>query len=167
MLDEYIKNNYLELKKMSSTITKGKKPGCEDLFQQTMVYLYETDKVKIETLIKKKQLRYWIARIMMNQYNSSSSKFHYTWRKHQERVNDAKNHIEEWQTSEDEKQLKELDFLQLEESIKKLPFFDRFIISIYYKEEHSLNSLSEATGISRTTIYKAIRKARNEIKRTW
>ena len=172
MLDRYITENYGDLQKMAKTITKGKHPDFEELLHESLLSVYEAARQKMEGLISKKQLKYWIARIMLNQYNSSSSRFHYRYRKHDIRVKDGARYIRQWHEEGDmshlERRERHLDLL--EGSLHQKPFFERYITLLYYREKHSLKSLSEATGISRTTIYKAIKKTRDEIRqesRSW
>ena len=52
----------------------------------------------------------------------------------------------------------------IKEKLKDLYWFDAELFRIYYRDSHSLNSLSKATKISRATIYKAINNVKNYLK---
>lgn len=54
-----------------------------DLVQETYVCLLGTPEEKIRTLYEAGRLNYFIARVLTNQYLSSHSPFHYTFRRPQ------------------------------------------------------------------------------------
>jgi len=158
---------------MACTIAKKSLIDCEELCHIVILSILEGDKEKIEGLIKKKQLRYWLARMMMNQYNSSTSPFHYTYRKPAERHRLAKEDILLWFDSDMEKKVRDeekIDFIN--STLSELPYFDKKVTEIYYEHGHSFKTMSEDTGISKTTLFKALKRTKNEIKkqaesRTW
>jgi hypothetical protein len=45
-----------------------------------------------------------------------------------------------------------------------IDWFDRQLFKVYHTEDHSLTSLSQATGISRSACYNSIRKLKRTIK---
>lgn len=53
----------------------------EDLCQMVYCILLEYDPRRIEAMHAKGQLRWFVVRIIMNQYRSSNSAFHKTWRR--------------------------------------------------------------------------------------
>ncbi len=168
MLDKYITNNYDRLGEMARTITRGRAPDWEELLHTCLTALYESDRERIEGLIERRQLRYWMARMMMNQYNSSTSPFHYTYRKPAERIRKAHHDVVAWHedTLPDKLAREELHTF-VEEALKELPYFDRMVTRVYYDHGHSLNTLSKATGISRTTLFKALKRSRDAIRRRY
>lgn len=60
----------------------------KDLCQMVYLALLEYEEDKIVDLWQKKQMPYFIARIILNQYRSSNSPFHSLFRKYQERCED-------------------------------------------------------------------------------
>lgn len=168
MLDEYLKQEYESLAEMSRTITKGRHPDWEDLLHICLVSIYEASREKIHGLITRRQLKYWLARMMMNQYNSSTSPYHYQYRKHAERIRRATPDINSWfeDTLPDQQARDEL-LQYVDDQLKELPYFDRMVTKVYYHDGHSLNSLSAETGISRTTLFKALKRTREEIKKKY
>lgn len=168
-VNQYLERNYSVLMEMSKTITKNRYPDHEELCQITCVILLEADPVRMENLIAKKQMRYWCARVMMNQYNSSTSPYHYTYRKKIQTNNRAQESVKSWMhemTDEewDEMHTKESLHTFVDEQLADMPYFERMCTLIYYEHEHSLNTLAKETGISRTTLYKSIKHTRNAIK---
>ena len=99
-LDRYLQDNYTTIREMALTITRGHKIDSEELSHEVIISLYSGDREKLTGLIERKQMRYWILRIILNQYNSSSSPFHYQYRKPAERHRNATHDIKGW--SEDD-----------------------------------------------------------------
>ena len=59
----------------------NKRPEIDDLVQMVYLILLEYDEDKIVNMYNKKQLIFFITRIVLNQFNSSNSRFHYIYRK--------------------------------------------------------------------------------------
>lgn len=57
----------------------------EDLCQMVYLILLEYDEKRIQDLWENNQIKYFITRIIINQYRSVNSPFHYIFRIHQER----------------------------------------------------------------------------------
>ena len=166
MVSEYISENYKAIKQMACTIAKKSLVDCEELCHIVILDVLESDQSKIEELIKKKQLRYWMARMMMNQYNSVTSPYYYTYRDPEKRHREAKNEILLWFDSNMDKKIKDeekIDFINT--ALAEMTYFDRTVTEIYYDHNHSFQSMSDATGICKTTIFLTIKRARNEIKK--
>ena len=57
----------------------------KDLCQMVYLILLEYDESKLQDLWVNEQMNFFLARIIVNQYRSSNSPFHYLFRKYQER----------------------------------------------------------------------------------
>ena len=75
MLDTYLVKNYNKLKSMAYNITGGK--GNEDLLSFVIEELYKCDKERIEDIVRNKQMTFYVARIMINQFHSKTSRYYY------------------------------------------------------------------------------------------
>lgn len=167
-LHDYLTANYQALQEMAKTITRNRAPDWEELCHETILALYGSNPDLIRDLIQKKHLRYWAARIMLNQYNSSTSAYHYTYRKPEERNRKAAAEIEAWsQPDEVDHEAIEKLHVFIEQEMSELPKFERLVTAVYFHHGHSLNTLSKASGISRTILYKAIKRARYEIAKKY
>jgi DNA-binding phage protein len=161
---------------VSDKITSCKKYDSDDLLHDTIVALYDSNKEKIEKLIDKKELIFWIARIMVNQYHSKTSPFFKKYRKYY-KIMDERFVLGTWQDQyinntpdrihriidEDGVKLKkqlEKDIERINKRLKEIHWFDSEIFRIYHMmgKQFSLNKMAEETGISRSTIYKSIKK---------
>ena len=153
---------------ISKRITSNRHPDYEDLLHETILALYNSDLQKIKYIIEQKKLTFYIVRIMMNQYHSNTSPYHKKYRKqyNQKQLKDFYIYTKEPLTKEKIKQLEEQeDRLQwIEDKLKHLSWFDVEVFKIYYRENYSLNTMSKATKINRSTLGKSIRYIKNYLK---
>ena len=165
MLNKYLIDNYSKLKDMAYNIAGIK--DKDDLLSFVIEELYKVDKQKIKDIIKNKQLTFYIARVMVNQYHSKTSRFYYKYNKYYEyHVTGIVEAISPDNTEKntEEKELIEHQLEWIEKKLTDLYWFDVELFRIYFRDSHSLNSLAKATKISRATIYKAIRNVKNYLK---
>ena len=80
MLNDYLTDNYDRLKDIAYNITSGK--DDDDLLSFVIEELYKCDTKRINEIIKKKQMTFYVVRIMLNQYQSKTSRYHYKYRKY-------------------------------------------------------------------------------------
>ena len=167
-LNTYLDKSYNKLLEISRRITSDKHPDYEDLLHESIMALYNSDQEKIKTIIEKKQLTFYIVRIMLNQYQSNTSPYHKKYRKqyNEKQLKEFYIYTKEPLTKEKMKQLEEKeDRLQwIEEKLKHLSWFDVEVFKIYYRENYSLNTMSKATKINRSTLGKSIRFIKNYLK---
>ena len=163
MLNKYFEENYNKLKDIAYNITNGK---GDDLLSFVIEELYKCDKDRIIEIIKKKQLTFYIVRVMLNQYHSKTSRYYYKYNKYYEyhvsgiiEAISPDNTTSEIESNEEIEQSLEW----IEENLKDLYWFDADCFSIYFRESHSLNTMSKATKISRATLYKAINNAKKHL----
>jgi DNA-directed RNA polymerase specialized sigma24 family protein len=167
-LNIYLEKSYTNLLDISKRITSNRHPDYEDLLHETILALYNSNKEKIQYIIEQKKLTFYIVRIMMNQYHSNTSPYHKKYRKqyNQKQLKDFYIYTKEPLTKEKMKQLEEQeDRLQwIEDKLKHLSWFDVEVFKIYYRENYSLNTMSKATKINRSTLGKSIRYIKNYLK---
>ena len=167
-LNEYLDKSYQNLLDISKRITSNRHPDYEDLLHETIIALYNSDQNKIKHIIKQKKLTFYIVRIMLNQYQSSTSPYHKKYRKqyNEKQLKEFYIYTKAPLTKEKMKKLEEQeDRLQwIEEKLKHLSWFDVEVFKIYYKENYSLNTMSKATKINRSTLGKSIRYIKNYLK---
>lgn len=162
MLNKYLVDNYDKLKDMAHNIAGDYYK--DDLLSFVIEELYKVDKEKIEDIIKNKQLTFFIARVMVNQYHSKTSRYYYKYDKYYEyHTTTTIDNITQDKTEYTIKEKLEVEHKLewIEEKLKDLYWFDAQLFTIYFRDSHSLNSLSKATKISRATIYKAIKNVKN------
>ena len=167
-LNTYLEKSYTNLLDISKRITSNRHPDYEDLLHETILSLYNADKEKIKTIIEKKQLTFYIVRIMLNQYQSNTSPYHKKYRKqyNEKQLKEFYIYTKEPLTKEKMKQLEEQEnrLQWIDEKLKHLSWFDVEVFKIYYRENYSLNTMSKATKINRSTLGKSIRYIKNYLK---
>jgi len=167
-LNKYLDKSYKNLLDISKRITSNRHPDYEDVLHESIIALYNTDEKKINDIIKQKNLTFYIVRIMLNQYQSNTSPYHKKYRrtKHKEHLKEFYIYTKEPLTKEKMQEFedREKKLQWIEKKLKHLSWFDVEIFKIYYKENYSLNTMSKATKINRSTLGKSIRYIKNYLK---
>ncbi len=167
-LNEYLEKSYTNLLDISKRITSNRHPDYEDLLHETILALYNSDLQKIKYIIEQKKLTFYIVRIMLNQYQSNTSPYHKKYRKqyNEKQLKEFYIYTKEPLTKEKIKKLEEQEnrLQWIEDKLKHLSWFDVEVFKIYYRENYSLNTMSKATKINRSTLGKSIRYIKNYLK---
>ena len=74
MLNNYLTKNYNKLRDMAFNIANEKEH--EDLLSFVIEELYKCDEKRINEIIEKNQMTFYIARIMVNQFHSKTSRYY-------------------------------------------------------------------------------------------
>ena len=166
MIQKYLSDNYSEIIGIAKVITKGRKPDYEDLAHEVIVMVLESEREKMNRLVELGEIKYWIIRLCLNNYRSSTSKYHYKYRKPEERHRKAAEHLSFIYKLDEigQKKYNEKVLEYIEEKLEDVDWFEKNCFAIYYGDEHSLNSMAEETGINRNTLYRAIRNTREYVK---
>ena len=162
MLDEYLIENYGKLKEISLNIAGIKEQ--EDLLHFVIEELYKCDTVRIREIIEKKQMTFYVVRIMLNQHHSKTSRYHYKYRKYYDyHITTTIECISPDNSKDKTKEKEEVEerLEWIEDKLKDVYWFDAEIFRIYYKEGFSLSQMEKETKISKNTLYKAIRNVKN------
>ena len=162
MLNSYLTDNYNKLKDMAYNITGGK--HNEDLLSFVIEELYKCDQNKINEIIDNGDMRWYIIRIMLNQYHSKTSRYYYKYRKFYEyHVTGIIEAItpDNVEVNIEDKKIVEKKLAWIEEKLKDLYWFDAEVFRIYYREGFSLNEMQKETKINRNTLHKAISNVKN------
>ena len=89
-LNDYLGRNYDDLLQAAHRIA-GR--DGDDLLHEVILQLYQTKTETIAGLLERDQMKYWVLRVMVNNYNSKTSRYHYKWRKDIERRRKFSHHI--------------------------------------------------------------------------
>ena len=162
-LSGYLDRNYDDLLQAAHRIAGTDGP---DLLHEVILQLYQTQDETIDGLLERNQLKYWILRVMVNNYNSKTSRYHYKWRKDIERRRKFSRQIVEWWDGDGIAAHRDELLTYIEDRLADLPWFDAEVFAIYFEDGHTLDSLSDATGISRHKLYTTIRRVRKQLQGT-
>tara|TARA_R100000773_G_C4183801_1_gene92400 strand:- start:68 stop:574 length:507 start_codon:yes stop_codon:yes gene_type:complete len=157
MLNDYLIKNYNKLKDIAYNISGGN--GTDDLLSFVIEELYKCDQERINEIIEKKQMTFYVARVIINQFYSKTSRYYYKYNKYYEyHVTQIVEQISEDKIDDiiEEKMLIEKRLNWINKKLKNLYWFDAEVFKIYYKEGFSLNQMQRETKINRNTLHKAI-----------
>ena len=167
-LNTYLEKSYNKLLEISKRITSNKYPDYEDVLHESIIALYNSNQNKIKDIIEKKQLTFYIVRIMMNQYQSNTSPYHKKYRrtKHKEHLKEFYIYTKEPLTKEKMQEFEDREkrLQWIDEKLKGLSWFDVEVFRIYFREGFSLNKMQKETKINRSTLGKSIRYIKNYLK---
>jgi hypothetical protein len=153
-----MKDNYYQLKEASDKITGRHKLSDELLHYAIDEFLH---KPKVDDIVASGGGRFYIVRIMMTQWRSTTGPFFHTYMKGSDSITEEVEAIPEEQSTEDE-----ATAAKIKAELAKLPWFDRRLFEIYIQENHTVSSLARATEIPRTTISLAINRIKKHIRKT-
>ena len=162
MLNDYFEANYQKLKEISLKIAGVN--NCENLLHFVIEEIYKCDQKRINEIIEKKQMTFYFVRVMLNQHQSKTSRFHYKYRKYYEyHVTGIRESISPDTSKDNTKKKEEVEerLEWIEEKLKDLYWFDAEVFRIYYREGFSLSEMQKATKINKNTLYKSIRNVKN------
>ena len=153
-----MKDNYIPLKEAAERISGNNDGLSEELLHYTIdEFLRKKD---VDMIIDSGGGRFYCVRIMLNSWKSVTSPFFHTYRKPAENIN-----IEDIQDIPDyDDQTTEIAD-KIKEQLDTLTWFDRKLFQIFVDENHTISSLSRATGIPRTSISLTINRIRRHIKK--
>lgn len=159
-----------EYKRVVKNITKGNQLS-EDLFQELMLILCQYDKAKLEQVYNSGGLKFFIIRILQNQYKSDSSDFHIKHRRFKSvtfNIDDVvfrKDFIDE-EDGYDYNLDKILSIVEAEVNretwVNKNDWYENNLFKAFLKEG-GYRKLEKKTGISRTAITSTVNEYRRKV----
>lgn len=160
MLNDWIEQNINELRKICSSISKQN--NVDDLLQ-----------VCIEQLLKSKRINevpeterlFFFARIVRNNFNSKTSKFHKIYRKNN--FVELSSNIDIPQEEYEEPILSIEWVLQEVDKIKQYDWYLGQIFLLWLSRGANLTQLSKATGIPINNLSRDIRQVKNILNKQY
>jgi len=169
-LREALASEYSNIYDIALKITKGADIDAQDLTQECYVIMLEYDVEKMQKIYDNGHLKFWIARVMLNQYLRASSPFkkkHHTYLKDDNAVVGNLQHDNSEDVIADKIEF-EKKLTQVHSIMNDLHFYDKTLFRVYHETNHSIRSLSEVTGISTTSIFNTLKNVKmylqNEVK---
>ena len=154
--------------------SKYVKSNAEDLVQDCVVQIY-TNKERYIKICQRGELFFYLIRIFRLAGFSKTSQYFYKYRRHEEQhrpIHEIELASEEPSENWMEREI-QLDLwtsrmmLNIEEVLMDLSWFESELFKIYYLHNHTITSLSNDTGISRTTINRSVRKTKAYLQKTY
>lgn len=139
----------------------------DDLMHDICVTILEDNGEKYVNLCERQELMYYLIRVIKINAFSKTTRFYYKYKKHHEKETPT---IEfDIFTATGDEPTDVWTFQRMNEAnqlLQGLSWFDCEVFKIYYLHGHSLKSLSDATGIPKTTINQSLGRARKHIQKT-
>jgi RNA polymerase sigma factor (sigma-70 family) len=145
---KFFEDNYDELLVVATRYVKG---YGGDLLNDLALFYLEEPKPKLEEMCKDGELMSYICRTMAICGFSKTTRYPLALLQTKEEVVENENEKKET-----------LDYIN--SILQEMDWFSSEVFRIYYLHNHSLKTLSNATGISKSTLYNALRKAQEEVK---
>jgi len=155
-VEQFMQENYKELQDASSRISSNSDLAEELLHYCVELFLRRSD---CSTVVASGGARFFIVRIMMNQWKSTTSEFYHTYRKPNEEIT---GEYEDTIYEEDPSYMERAD--RVREELAKLPWYDRKLFDTFVDENHTVSSLARATQIPRTSVSLTINRIRRHVK---
>jgi DNA-directed RNA polymerase specialized sigma24 family protein len=158
--ENFLAKEYDTLKRYGDRLV-GEAWGQDLLHDMSITFLKKGD--KLDKLCTRKEMLPYMKRAMRIASWHEHGKFYKQYKEYEKRkanLDVEQVLIKEHEVIELEKQQLGTVFTLLEE----INWFDREIFKAYFLHSHTLQTLSDATGINRQTIYRSIRKAQAHIK---
>jgi DNA-directed RNA polymerase specialized sigma24 family protein len=149
LLNNWIENNFKELKKICSRVAKGQ--DSDDLFQLSIEQFLKNRKVDD---IPDKEKLFFFARIASNNFNSSSSPYYHTYKKF--KFAEIENYDIEYLSYEEP--IIDLDWVKNE--LNQLEWYYKRLMELYIEEGCSITKLSKRTTIPINSVSRDINKVR-------
>ena len=149
--------NYQDLKAAAKKITGGSTLREELLHYCIDEFLMKKD---LQFILDSGGGRWYIVRMMMNQWKSTTSPFYFIYRSPQTRLSEEHEDIPE----EEEDPLIQEMADTIREELKSLPWYEQKLFEVFITENHTVSSLARSTEIPRTSISLSINRIRKYIK---
>tara|TARA_R110000765_G_scaffold71991_2_gene139768 strand:+ start:1982 stop:2626 length:645 start_codon:yes stop_codon:yes gene_type:complete len=154
--------------------SKYVRQNASDLVQDVIVQIY-SDKDKYFKICEREELFFYLIRIFRLAGFSKTSQYYYKYRRHEDRHRPldegsfaCEQPAEEWMEREIQLDLWTAKMMaSVEHVLTDLNWFESQLFKIYYLHNHTITTLSNDTGISRTTINRSIRKTKAYLQKTY
>jgi DNA-directed RNA polymerase specialized sigma24 family protein len=154
--NQYLSNDYSELVNAVNKIT-----GNNELAIDLLHYCIEEVSYKhnLQDIIDSGGMRFYIVRIAMTQWRSSTGPFYKAFVKRGGQVElDKVEHLIE-------KETEGLDIKRVNQIVDSLPWYDKELWKLYVEGGYNYTGLAKVTGIPRTSIGLTINRVKKHIKK--
>jgi DNA-directed RNA polymerase specialized sigma24 family protein len=154
--NQYLNNDYAELTNAANKIT-----GNNELSIDLLHYAIEEVSYKnnLQSIIDSGGMRFYLVRIMMTQWRSSTGPFYKAFVKRGGQVELEKvEHLIE-------KETEGLDIKRVNLIVESLPWYDKELWKLYVEGGYNYTGLAKVTGIPRTSIGLTINRVKRHIKK--
>jgi DNA-directed RNA polymerase specialized sigma24 family protein len=160
-VDEWCKTNYNNLLQSSKNISYN-----SELSEELCHYAIEAllTKPNVQEIIDSGGATFWVIRVMLNSYRSTTSQFFKLYRGHFEQIS-LESYLSDETDIEDQAESEtEETAIKIRAELAKIYWYDRELFNLYTEGSHTISSLARETKIPRTSISLTINRVRSHIK---
>lgn len=157
---------YDDIKRQIKNITKGEYPDLLDDFTQEVLLIF-LENPRASELMVSGEYKWYIIRIALNQFRSSTSTFYYKYKKHKSIELTENIDMEEENYDYEKDEAIELIMNGLDQMYKSFNDRHRYeaiIILLYYSTGESYTKLGKTLEVDRTTISKTFKRGIENLK---
>jgi RNA polymerase sigma factor (sigma-70 family) len=153
-INDWITQNYKHLKTTANNIT-GRDQLANDLLSESILILME--KPNVQEIVDSGGALWYLVRIMMNQFRSSTSPFHKTYRSTVE-LHEHYDAPEEFE--EDHSELGNAMYKELQ----GMHWYGQKLFELHYIQGESISKISRETKIPRSSITLELKRVREHLR---
>ena len=164
-------NNLIDILSRDADIKKAVKNICkghelwEDLYQELFIILANYDREKLQLMYDNKQIKWFIVRIVMNQWNSTTSPFYKQYRSNSclpivETILNVPVSDYDIETDFDANEEK----IALKIALNELSQSEKIAFNLYHTKFNSYRKMAKATGVSAMALNLLVKSATKKIK---
>lgn len=133
----------------------------EDLIQEVALIWIDLDPVKKTKIHNSNAFKFWIARVVKQQWSSSSSPFYSKYRKRKDTQYESKHSPvdEEYDTTPD------LQHAHLQRHVRGLFPSEFNIFNSYYKENLTIMQITEKYGVDKNFVWSTLQRVKTSLER--
>jgi len=161
-INQYVKENYNDLYTVCKNITKNHQL-TDDLFQHCVIILLEYPTDKMSVIVKNKHVKFFFIGIVINNWSSSTSPFHKTFRNPNTQYIENEIEIEDEPYSDDFEE--KLEFLT--NMLDKEHWYIQKLVEMKGRQAMSYQQIKELTGIPRSSLFSTFDKFRNKVNKEY
>ena len=138
---------------------------ADELYSEFLLSISELNEDKLINLYIKNELRYYLIRIILNQYKSNSSRYFRQIKKKYTKIIDYAvflGHMDNQETILTDLSNNWLEFLN--KKIETLHWYDKTIFKMYIDDNLSMKKIADKIGIPESSIKSTIKSVRNYLK---
>ena len=160
---QYIETNYSDIKKWLYNITKGERPQLYEDFIHEVIIIFLENK-KSQDAIDTGTARFFLVRIGLNQWRSSTSPLHYQYRDSFLDYTEKETAFEEYDETEDV--LMEVIFRGLDKMYHgtEKHKYEAILITYYFNNKSNYSEVGRQLGVPHTSVRKIVLRGITRLK---
>jgi len=160
-IQDWLTINYKDLKQAAKTISGGNELA-EDLLHFSIEALLSKDQSVIQACLDSGGVNFYIVRIMLNSWRSTTSSFYIKYRKRYESNEDI-DVVDDQSDAENDEFILNISS-KIQKELDSLDWYAKELFKLHYLDGISISEISRSTKIPRTSISLTLKRVKTHIK---